>query len=492
MNDDNSSIPPKPAQPQQALAQRPPQQQRSIAVGAGGIVLRDLDDIQRFANIVVRSGFYVGSPRDDHTTKLAQTTMKIAWGLTLGMTPMAAMQNVIIVEGQMSLRAHCIASQVMKSGRAKYRVKKDSDGNQLWDGTKCVLVWHVDGEEVGESSFTIEEARQAGLGGKKNWQSYPKAMLFARAMSQGARTFVPFVFEGQAYTPDELGSEQPYDVVDIDANGVPRGAPMPVAAMMPEVAPTTGRQADVDLSAAGGEQQRGSGKHGSDQLKAAARASSANDILDAEIVPADPQGDDLAAAAGVEVVRPGDKQWPKADGSDVVDAGPGESAKERNERIAAEIGDDYIDDATDPAAAAAEAVAGDDVPPALLPPRDKPIDEPHVEPDPAGAAPPDDVPAIQVEQPKEEPKPDPDGIGPALVDALLTTPTDGKTPPMVEHLGKSKGKLTAAEYEDLRLWGRYVVAFRKDKEKALDGLDEAQRKRLAVLQSRVKRAKQPA
>ena len=41
---------------------------------------------------------------------------------------------------------------------------------------------------------------------KDNWRKYPSDMLFARAISRGARRFAPGIFGGSpVYTPDEMG-----------------------------------------------------------------------------------------------------------------------------------------------------------------------------------------------------------------------------------------------------------------------------------------------
>jgi hypothetical protein len=52
----------------------------------------------------------------------------------------------------------------------------------------------------------MADARTAQLGGQ-NYQKFPRNMLFARAMTNGARIHCPDVFVGSVYTPDELGAE---------------------------------------------------------------------------------------------------------------------------------------------------------------------------------------------------------------------------------------------------------------------------------------------
>ena len=55
------------------------------------------------------------------------------------------------------------------------------------------------------------------------YKGFARNMLFARAMSNGARWFTPDVFGGPVYTPDELGAEvnEQGEVVGYTGNGLP-------------------------------------------------------------------------------------------------------------------------------------------------------------------------------------------------------------------------------------------------------------------------------
>jgi hypothetical protein len=63
------------------------------------------------------------------------------------------------------------------------------------------------------------------LTSKDNWKKYPSDMLFARAISRGARRYAPGIFGGSPiYTPDELGADIDEDgnmIVDSVAKEIP-------------------------------------------------------------------------------------------------------------------------------------------------------------------------------------------------------------------------------------------------------------------------------
>jgi len=62
---------------------------------------------------------------------------------------------------------------------------------------------------LGKTTFTMEDAKRAELVKPgSGWVKYPQAMLFARAISAGCRTFTPDVFSGTlVYVPEEMGAD---------------------------------------------------------------------------------------------------------------------------------------------------------------------------------------------------------------------------------------------------------------------------------------------
>jgi hypothetical protein len=163
-------------------------------------IYKDFDGLQRAAMALKASGYFKDVQSE------AQAVVKVMAGSELGLPPFASMAGIHVIQGKPVLGANVIATLVKNDPRYNYHIKQADDKT-------CMLTWYEDGVEVGEAGFTIQEAQNAGLTGKDNWKKYTSDMLFARAISRGARRFAPGIFGGSpVYTPDEMG-------VDTDEEG---------------------------------------------------------------------------------------------------------------------------------------------------------------------------------------------------------------------------------------------------------------------------------
>jgi len=163
--------------------------------------------------VLAKSGYFADA-RD-----AAQAVVKVLAGRELGMGPVASMTGIYIVKGRVTLSANVMAAQIKRSGRYNYRVI------QL-DDTLCEIAFFEGKDQVGVSSMTMAQAKEANLNKdwdkdskswkeKATWKNFPRNMLFARAMSNGAKWYCPDVFSGPVYTPDELeGGDEP-EVIDV-------------------------------------------------------------------------------------------------------------------------------------------------------------------------------------------------------------------------------------------------------------------------------------
>ncbi len=169
------------------------------------------EDIFSMAKAFRESGYFM-----DVKTE-AQAIVKMQAGSELGIGPFASMQGIEIIQGKCKQSANLQAGLIKRSGKYTYKVVEET-------ATKCRLqffeISNGAWESLGFVEYTVEEAKQAGLLGKQNWQKHLRDMLFARAVSRGARRFTPDVFLTGAYNEaDELDYQiaVPVDTAGLEA-----------------------------------------------------------------------------------------------------------------------------------------------------------------------------------------------------------------------------------------------------------------------------------
>jgi len=155
-----------------------------------------VNDIMVMAKTFAESGMFTDAKA------MGQAFVKIQAGQEIGIPPFAAMSGIHIIQGKPTLGAGLIASAVKGSGKYDYKVLKLDDKN-------CSIDFLQGGEVIGNSSFSIEDAKKAQT---KNIDKFPKNMLFARAISNGVKWFCPDVFAGPVYVAEEM----PDNTVDVN------------------------------------------------------------------------------------------------------------------------------------------------------------------------------------------------------------------------------------------------------------------------------------
>lgn len=123
-------------------------------------------------------------------------------GAELGLAPMQSLRALVLIKGKPTLSADAMGALV-KSRRdvCEFLVLESSDATRATYSTK-----RVGDPRPTTLSFTIEEAKTAGLNGD-NWRKFPAAMLRARALSAICRAVYPDLILG-VYDPDELPAEE--------------------------------------------------------------------------------------------------------------------------------------------------------------------------------------------------------------------------------------------------------------------------------------------
>lgn len=167
-------------------------------------IYNQFDQIKGAAIALQKSGFFSDIKSE------AQAIVKVMAGAELGLPPFASMTGISIIQGKPVIGANLIATLVKNDPRYDYRIKQA-------DAVACWIEFFENGQSLGDTGFTMAEATAAGLAIKDNWKKYPSDMLFARAISRGAKRHCPGIFGGSpVYTADEMGMDSdPEGYIDV-------------------------------------------------------------------------------------------------------------------------------------------------------------------------------------------------------------------------------------------------------------------------------------
>lgn len=191
---------------------------------------RDLGEAVKLAQVLFASRLL---PKALATPEAVVTA--IVLGRELGLSAMQAIRGIHVIEGKPTLSADMMVA-LCKQRRdvCAYFTCTETSGT----------VATYETQRVGEPkptklSFTLEQAKAAGVVGKDNWRKFPDAMLRARASSALARIVYPDLVLG-IYDPDEL-EPAPAPPRDVTPPAAPKKAapqpPPPKPAPVVEVAP---------------------------------------------------------------------------------------------------------------------------------------------------------------------------------------------------------------------------------------------------------------
>jgi len=174
-------------------------------------IMESLAEPMALGNVFMQSGMF----KDIESQ--AQAVVKILAGRELGLAPLESMTNIYMVNGKVALQAKIIGSLIKKSSKYDYTV-------DILTNESCKLTFYgldsvrngsgeitYERREIGKSEFSIKDAAKAGIVNKDVWKSYPRNMLFARALSNGSKWYCSDVFCG--YTAEEL--ETPQDITSV-------------------------------------------------------------------------------------------------------------------------------------------------------------------------------------------------------------------------------------------------------------------------------------
>ena len=132
----------------------------------------------------------------------------VQYGAELGLAPMVSLQNINVISGKLACNGQVMLSLAISRG-VVFQVLEES-------AEKCSIKFSR-GPIQYISHFTIQDAKDAGLTGKDNWNKWKRDMLFWRAVAKGVRRIAPEAVMG-LYTADELTDGE---VIDVSATERP-------------------------------------------------------------------------------------------------------------------------------------------------------------------------------------------------------------------------------------------------------------------------------
>jgi hypothetical protein len=157
----------------------------------------------RLAEIVMTSGLALG-----HRTK-ESVVVALQLGAELGFTPMQSLRTIAVLKGRPVPSADGCVAAVTASGHCDYfREVETTDTYSTWETRRR------GDAQPRQFTFTIDDARRAGLTQREHWRAYPKRMLAARAKKYLAQDTYPDVIGGLLSAEEAL-----------DLPAAPEGAP---------------------------------------------------------------------------------------------------------------------------------------------------------------------------------------------------------------------------------------------------------------------------
>jgi hypothetical protein len=155
------------------------------------------------ASIVAASGLYGVKSKEE-------AYLILMTGRDLGLSESQALRGIRVFNNMPCVMADTLHAIVENSPLCEYFREVESTDDHATYETKRR------GNPPTRSTFTMEQAKRAGLLGKNNWKCYPHRMLRARAKSYLARDVYPDVTLGM-YTTEEMdGDEAEPTIAQVD------------------------------------------------------------------------------------------------------------------------------------------------------------------------------------------------------------------------------------------------------------------------------------
>jgi hypothetical protein len=147
---------------------------------------RNLTEAMEFATIISKSDMvpkhYIGKP--------GNVMVAVQMGAELGLKPMQALQGIAVVNGNPTIWGDAMWALIIS--HPEYVDSKEEKTD-----TKCTIYLERRGRTPVTVSFSMEDAKKAGLAGKQGpWQTMPRRMMQLRARAFAARDLFADALKG--------------------------------------------------------------------------------------------------------------------------------------------------------------------------------------------------------------------------------------------------------------------------------------------------------
>lgn len=175
----------------------------SLPLSRNGIQIQSMEDLFRFSKAVVAAGL---APKGFE--KAESVFVAIQMGLELGISPMAALQNVAVINNRPKFYGSIVLALVRSSGLLE-SIEEKIEGQG--DDRVAICITKRKGDpNFKRTTFSVKDARLAELWGTNVWKKYPERMLTHRARGFNLDDNFSDVLKGMA-------SEEGFIELDRDA-----------------------------------------------------------------------------------------------------------------------------------------------------------------------------------------------------------------------------------------------------------------------------------
>jgi len=113
----------------------------------------------------------------------------ILYGHEVGLEPMQSLRSIAVIDGKPTLSAEAQRALIRRAGH-ELTLEESTSTRATWAGRR------KDERTTTRITWTLDDAKRARLAGRPAWQTYPRAMLSARASAELARQIFPDVIAG--------------------------------------------------------------------------------------------------------------------------------------------------------------------------------------------------------------------------------------------------------------------------------------------------------